>query len=87
MCSALKFASHFLSFNYTEGKTKCSRGSKDGDGEMRYNPFRITPYQLKVRGAGEEEEPCCLALAERIISGYEGAGVILLNVHQFVYNR
>ncbi|XP_037534886.1 period circadian protein homolog 3 [Nematolebias whitei] len=47
------------------------RGSKDRDGEMRYNPFRITPYQLKVQGAGEEEEPCCLALAERIISGYE----------------
>ncbi|XP_037831422.1 period circadian protein homolog 3 isoform X2 [Kryptolebias marmoratus] len=49
------------------------RGSKDRDGEMRYNPFRITPYLLKVQGAGsgEEEEPCCLALAERIISGYE----------------
>lgn len=43
---------------------------------MRYNPFRITPYLLKVQGTGtsgaEEEEPCCLALAERIISGYEG---------------
>lgn len=42
---------------------------------MRYNPFRITPYLLKVQGKGqigEEEEPCCLALAERIISGYEG---------------
>lgn len=42
---------------------------------MRYNPFRITPYLLKVQGrgsSGDEEEPCCLALAERIISGYEG---------------
>lgn len=43
---------------------------------MRYNPFRITPYLLKVQGkggtGGEEEESCCLALAERIISGYEG---------------
>lgn len=41
---------------------------------MRYNPFRITPYLLKVQGKGGigEEEPCCLALAERIISGYEG---------------
>nr|QGW67272.1 period 3 [Rhamdia quelen] len=48
------------------------RGGKDRDGEMRYNPFRITPYLLKVQGLGEEEEhPCCLALAERIISGYE----------------
>uniref|UniRef100_A0A3Q2CHB3 Period circadian clock 3 n=1 Tax=Cyprinodon variegatus TaxID=28743 RepID=A0A3Q2CHB3_CYPVA len=42
------------------------------EGEMRYNPFRITPYLLKVQGTGSgEEEPCCLALAERIISGYE----------------
>ncbi|KAF7654315.1 hypothetical protein LDENG_00071530 [Lucifuga dentata] len=50
------------------------RGGKDRDGEMRYNPFRITPYLLTVQGTGsngEEEEPCCLALAERIISGYE----------------
>ncbi|KAI1890688.1 hypothetical protein AGOR_G00156220 [Albula goreensis] len=48
------------------------RGGKDRDGEMRYNPFRITPYLLKVQGVGgEEEHPCCLQLAERIISGYE----------------
>nr|XP_043879530.1 period circadian protein homolog 3 isoform X2 [Solea senegalensis] len=50
------------------------RGGKDHEGEMRYNPFRITPYLLKVQGtgkSGEEEEPCSLALAERIISGYE----------------
>ncbi|XP_058229679.1 period circadian protein homolog 3 isoform X1 [Hemibagrus wyckioides] len=48
------------------------RGGKDRDGEMRYNPFRITPYLLKVQGmGGQEEHPCCLALAERIISGYE----------------
>ncbi|XP_052465257.1 period circadian protein homolog 3 isoform X2 [Carassius gibelio] len=47
------------------------RGGKDRDGEMRYSPFRITPYLLKVRGPSAEEEPCCLALAERIISGYE----------------
>lgn len=50
------------------------RGGKDREGEMRYNPFRITPYLLKVQGGGAtgvEEEPCCLALAERIISGYE----------------
>lgn len=53
----------------------CFRGGKDREGEMRYNPFRITPYLLKVQGtgsSGEEEEACCLALSERIISGYEG---------------
>ncbi|KAJ8400265.1 hypothetical protein AAFF_G00399590 [Aldrovandia affinis] len=48
------------------------RGGKDQDGEMRYSPFRLTPYLLKVQGVGGvEEHPCCLALAERIISGYE----------------
>ncbi|XP_026130908.1 period circadian protein homolog 3-like isoform X1 [Carassius auratus] len=47
------------------------RGGKDRDGEMRYSPFRITPYLLKVQGLSGEEEPCCLALAERILSGYE----------------
>ncbi|XP_077384806.1 period circadian protein homolog 3 [Festucalex cinctus] len=50
------------------------RGGKDREGEMRYNPFRVTPYLLKVQGMGSsgvEEELCCLALAERIISGYE----------------
>ena len=48
---------------------------------MRYNPFRITPYLLKVQGKGSsggEEEPCCLALAERIISGYEGTKYLQL---------
>uniref|UniRef100_A0AAR2IQ27 PAS domain-containing protein n=1 Tax=Pygocentrus nattereri TaxID=42514 RepID=A0AAR2IQ27_PYGNA len=50
----------------------CDFRGKDRDGEMRYNPFRITPYLLKVRSVGgEEEQPCCLALVERIISGYE----------------
>ncbi|XP_070849392.1 period circadian protein homolog 3 isoform X1 [Chaetodon trifascialis] len=55
------------------------RGGKDREGEMRYNPFRITPYLLKVQGKGSsgEEEPCCLALAERIISGYEAPRIPL----------
>lgn len=59
--------------------TKCFRGGKDREGEMRYNPFRVTPYLLKVQGtgmSGEEEEPCSLALAERMISGYEGIIII-----------
>ncbi|XP_051531640.1 period circadian protein homolog 3-like isoform X2 [Myxocyprinus asiaticus] len=47
------------------------RGGKDRDGEMRYIPFRITPYLLRVQGSSVEPEPCCLALVERIISGYE----------------
>lgn len=57
------------------------RAGKDREGEMRYNPFRITPYLLKVEGkggtGGEEKESCCLALAERIISGYEAPRIPL----------
>ncbi|KAJ8257811.1 hypothetical protein GJAV_G00189990 [Gymnothorax javanicus] len=55
------------------------RGSKDSEGEVRYNPFRITPYFLKVRGgkAGTDDEPCCLALAERVHSGYEAPRIPL----------
>lgn len=66
----------------TKNFNVCFRGGKDRDGEMRYNPFRITPYLLKVQGkgsSGEEEEPCCLALAERIISGYEGTNISTTN--------
>ncbi|MBN3307703.1 PER3 protein, partial [Amia calva] len=48
------------------------RGGKDREGEMRYNPFRLTPYLLRVNEPGiGERQPCCLALAERIHSGYE----------------
>ncbi|MBN3317199.1 PER3 protein, partial [Atractosteus spatula] len=54
------------------------RAGKDREGEMRYNPFRITPYLLKVKGTGGGEgQPCCLALAERIHSGYEAPRIPL----------
>ncbi|XP_036390034.1 period circadian protein homolog 3-like isoform X1 [Megalops cyprinoides] len=54
------------------------RGGKDREGLMRYNPFRITPYLLKVQGVdGEQGQPCCLALAERIHSGYEAPRIPL----------
>ncbi|KAG5838945.1 hypothetical protein ANANG_G00229110 [Anguilla anguilla] len=54
------------------------RGGKDGEGEVRYSPFRLTPYLLKVRGGeGEEDQPCCLALAERVHSGYEAPRIPL----------
>uniref|UniRef100_H3APP0 Period circadian regulator 3 n=1 Tax=Latimeria chalumnae TaxID=7897 RepID=H3APP0_LATCH len=54
------------------------RGSKDPDDEVRYCPFRITPYHLKVRSAETTEgQPCCLALAEKIHSGYEAPRIPL----------
>ncbi|XP_045920095.1 period circadian protein homolog 1b isoform X2 [Micropterus dolomieu] len=40
--------------------------------EMRYYPFRLTPYQLTIRDSDlAEPQPCCLLIAERVHSGYE----------------
>lgn len=42
-------------------------------GEMRYSPFRLTPYQLTIKDSDvAEPQPCCLLIAERVHSGYEG---------------
>ncbi|KAM3590031.1 uncharacterized protein V6R79_002305 [Siganus canaliculatus] len=41
-------------------------------GEMRYYPFRLTPYQLTIKDSdAAEPQPCCLLIAERVHSGYE----------------
>uniref|UniRef100_A0A1A7WP35 Period circadian clock 1 n=1 Tax=Iconisemion striatum TaxID=60296 RepID=A0A1A7WP35_9TELE len=41
-------------------------------GEMRYFPFRLTPYQLTLKDSdAAEPQPCCLLIAERVHSGYE----------------
>lgn len=43
-------------------------------GEMRYYPFRLTPYQLTIKDSDvAEPQPCCLLIAERVHSGYEGS--------------
>ncbi|KFQ65813.1 Period circadian protein 3, partial [Pelecanus crispus] len=48
-------------------------GGKDQEQEMRCYPFRITPYLVHVRTSVHvDAESCCLALAEKIHSGYEG---------------
>uniref|UniRef100_A0A8C6UJ29 Period circadian clock 1b n=1 Tax=Neogobius melanostomus TaxID=47308 RepID=A0A8C6UJ29_9GOBI len=40
--------------------------------EIRYYPFRLTPYQLTLRDSdAAEPQPCCLLIAERVHSGYE----------------
>lgn len=42
-------------------------------GDIRYYPFRLTPYQLTIRDSDDAEpQPCCLLIAERVHSGYEG---------------
>ncbi|NXY90810.1 PER3 protein, partial [Alcedo cyanopectus] len=49
------------------------RGGKDQEQGMRCYPFRITPYLVHVcTSVHVDAESCCLALAEKIHSGYEG---------------
>ncbi|NXA03054.1 PER3 protein, partial [Sapayoa aenigma] len=49
------------------------RGGKDQEQERRCYPFRITPYLVHVcTSVHLDAESCCLALAEKIHSGYEG---------------
>ncbi|KFZ58492.1 Period circadian protein 3, partial [Antrostomus carolinensis] len=49
------------------------RGGKDQEQETRSYPFRITPYLVHVcTSVHVDAESCCLALAEKIHSGYEG---------------
>lgn len=51
----------------------CFSGGKEHKGDLQYYPFRMTPYLMKVQDAElAEEQFCCLLLAERVHSGYEG---------------
>lgn len=51
----------------------CCSGGKEREGDLQYYPFRMTPYLMKVQDAElAEEQFCCLLLAERVHSGYEG---------------
>ncbi|NXI91123.1 PER3 protein, partial [Psophia crepitans] len=48
-------------------------GGKDQEQETRCYPFRITPYLVHVcTSVHVDAESCCLALVEKIHSGYEG---------------
>ncbi|KAM6178457.1 period circadian protein homolog 2 [Rhynchocyon petersi] len=45
---------------------------KTHEEEVRYHPFRMTPYLLRVREPqGPESQLCCVLLAEKVHSGYE----------------
>ncbi|XP_039193950.1 period circadian protein homolog 1 isoform X3 [Crotalus tigris] len=60
--------------DYTQEKSVFCRisGGHAGAREMRYYPFRLTPYLTKVRDSDSDQgQPCCLLIAERIHSGYE----------------
>ncbi|XP_018083481.1 period circadian protein homolog 3 isoform X2 [Xenopus laevis] len=67
-------------YEYTQVKSFFCRirGGKDREHDIRYNPYRMTPYSVKVRSADNAEpEPCCLALVEKIHSGYEAPRIPL----------
>ncbi|XP_071190183.1 period circadian protein homolog 1b isoform X2 [Salvelinus alpinus] len=58
----------------TQGKSMFCRISADRaqGGEIKYYPFRMTPYQLTLRDLDTSDpQPCCLLIAERVQSGYE----------------
>ncbi|XP_036403618.1 period circadian protein homolog 1-like [Megalops cyprinoides] len=47
-------------------------GGREYEGEVRYSPFRLTPYQLMLHDSDTSHpQPCCLLIAERVHSGYE----------------
>ncbi|XP_054888993.1 period circadian protein homolog 2 isoform X2 [Poeciliopsis prolifica] len=47
-------------------------GGNEFEGDLRYYPFRMTPYLMKVQDVSHNEDQlCCLLLAERVHSGYE----------------
>lgn len=59
------FSFSFLFLNHS--------GGKECEGDMQYYPFRMTPYLMKVQDTVHAEDQfCCLLLAERVHSGYEG---------------
>lgn len=48
-------------------------GGEAGELQRPYCPFRITPNLIHVHSSAlMEPEPCCLLLAEKIHSGYQG---------------
>lgn len=48
-------------------------GNQQRDRSAHYYPFHVTPYLTKVRASDEDDDQlCCLMLAERVHSGYEG---------------
>ncbi|XP_062813835.1 period circadian protein homolog 1 isoform X2 [Anolis carolinensis] len=60
--------------DYTQEKSVFCRisGGYESGRELRYYPFRLTPYLTKVCDSDSTEgRPCCLLIAERIHSGYE----------------
>ncbi|KAG8434208.1 hypothetical protein GDO86_012542 [Hymenochirus boettgeri] len=67
-------------YEYTQVKSFFCRirGGKDREHNFRYSSYRMTPYSAKVcSAASAEPESCCLALVEKIHSGYEAPRIPL----------
>ncbi|XP_058637059.1 period circadian protein homolog 1b isoform X2 [Onychostoma macrolepis] len=62
------------SVDCTQEKSMFCRISGDisTSGDVKYNPFRLTPYLLTLQDSDAAyPQPCCLLIAERVHSGYE----------------
>lgn len=60
-------------------------GGKEREGDLKYYPFRMTPYLMKVQDAElGEDQFCCLLLAERVHSGYEGENCYHMLSHKYL---
>ncbi|XP_051855393.1 period circadian protein homolog 2 isoform X2 [Antechinus flavipes] len=60
--------------DYMEEKSFFCRisGGKDHENGIRYHPFRMTPYLIRIQEKhNAETQPCCILLAEKVHSGYE----------------
>ncbi|XP_036624928.1 period circadian protein homolog 2 [Trichosurus vulpecula] len=60
--------------DYMEEKSFFCRisGGKDHENVIRYHPFRMTPYLVRIQEKhNAEAQLCCVLLAEKVHSGYE----------------
>ncbi|XP_043924213.1 period circadian protein homolog 2-like isoform X2 [Protopterus annectens] len=72
--SSLGTSTVAASLDCTQQKSVFCRisGDRDRGHNIRYYPFRLTPYLMKVQDEENMEgHPCCVLLAEKIHSGYE----------------
>ncbi|XP_027731062.1 period circadian protein homolog 2 isoform X2 [Vombatus ursinus] len=60
--------------DYMEEKSFFCRisGGKDHENVIRYHPFRMTPYLIRIQDKQSADgQLCCVLLAEKVHSGYE----------------
>ncbi len=52
-------------------------GDLSTSGDVSYYPLRLTPYMLTLQDSDADyTQPCCLLIAERVHSGYEGTFLV-----------